>query len=103
MPLMLVALDGLRATPKQIVIAGRRDAPDTRAMLCESHSGFMPNTIIILADGAAGQAFFAAHVGFIKAVAPLNDRATTYVCENFVCQLPTSDLKVLGRILTRVK
>lgn len=102
MPLMLVALDWLRATPKQIVIAGRRDAPDTRAMLREIRSGFMPNTTVILADGGAGQALFAAHVGFIKDVVPLNDRATAYVCKNFVCQLPASDVKALRKILTHV-
>jgi len=103
MPLMLVALDWLRATPTQIIIAGTPDAPDTRAMLRDIHSVFMPNTIVILADGGAGQALFAEHVEFMKDIAPLNGRATAYVCENFVCHLPTSDGKGLEGILKREK
>jgi len=99
MPLMLVALDWLRATPKQIIIAGTLDAPDTQELLREIHSRFTPNTITILTDGGTGQAFFAKHVDFIKEIAPKNNRATAYVCENFVCQLPTSDVKALAELL----
>ncbi|MDD2600085.1 MAG: thioredoxin domain-containing protein [Kiritimatiellae bacterium] len=94
-PLMLVALAWLQAPPRQIIIAGTLDASDTQAMLREIHSRFMPNTIIILADGGTGQAFFSKHVEFIREIAPLHNQATAYVCENFVCQLPTRDAKSL--------
>ena len=99
MPQMLVALDWLRAKPKQIVIAGQPDAPDTRALLREVNRRFIPDKIVLLADGGAGQRFFADHVDFMKDVVPLKGRATAYVCENFVCQLPTSDVTTIARLL----
>jgi len=103
MPQMLVALDTFRAKAKQIVIAGQPDAADTKAMLREVHRHFIPNKILILADGAAGQQFFRDRVEFMKSVAPLREAATAYVCEDFVCQLPTTDLKVVTNLLTGKK
>ena len=99
MPQMLVALDGLHAKTRQIIIAGQPDAPDTRALLREIHRHFIPNKIILLADGGAGQQFLAAQVEFMKDVKPLHGHATAYVCENFVCQLPASDVATLAKLL----
>ena len=100
MPQMLVAWDGLRAPPRQIVIAGKPDAPDTRALLQEVNRRFIPNKVVLLADGDAGQTFFAGQTEFMKGVTPLDGRATAYVCENFVCQLPTTDPSVLTQMLS---
>src|SRR5204862_8074369 len=52
MPLMLVALDYSFSKPRQIVIAGKKDAPGTKALLKEVHRHFQPNTVVFLADGA---------------------------------------------------
>jgi len=103
MPQMVVALDWLRAEPKQIVIAGKPDAPDTRALLHEINRRFIPDKIVILADGGAGQKFFAAHVEFMKDFAPFRGEAAAYVCENFVCQLPTTKPEDLAKLLSQSK
>jgi len=100
MPQMLVALDWLRSKPKQIVIAGKPGAPDTQAMLREVRRHFLPIHVLIVADGDAGQEFFAQRVEFMKSVAPIREQATAYVCENFVCQLPTTNLAQLSKLLT---
>ena len=100
MPQMLVALDWLRAKPRQIVIAGKPDAPDTRALLREVNRRFIPDKIVLLADGDIGQKFFARHIEFMKDFVPMGGQATAYVCENFVCQLPTTQPAVLARLLS---
>jgi uncharacterized protein YyaL (SSP411 family) len=101
MPQMLVALDWLRSKPKQIVIAGKPGAPDTAAMLHEVRRHFIPTKVLILADGGAGQQFFSDRVAFMETVVPVREQATAYVCENFVCQLPTTELKAVTNLLTR--
>ncbi|MDQ6656080.1 MAG: thioredoxin domain-containing protein, partial [Verrucomicrobiota bacterium] len=100
MPQMLVALSWSRGKPKQIVIAGNPADPATETMLREVHRHFVPHELLILADGAAGQAFFARHVEFIEGVKPIDGQPTAYVCENFVCQLPTTNLKELAKLLS---
>ena len=101
MPQMLVALSWSRSKPKQVVIAGKADEPATQAMLREVHRHFVLHEILILADGGDGQHFFSDRVEFMKSVNKIDNKATAYVCENFVCQLPTTDLKTLANLLTR--
>jgi len=101
MPQMLAALEFHLATPKQILIAGQADSPDTRALLREVHRRFLPNKVLLLADGSAGQAVLASHMAFIRGVEPIGGKATAYVCENSVCQLPTSEVSMLAEILLR--
>jgi uncharacterized protein YyaL (SSP411 family) len=101
MPQMLVALSWSRSKPKQVVVAGKPDDAATQAMLRELHRHFAPHEVLILADGGAGQQFFADRVEFMKSVGKNDNKPTAYVCENFVCQLPTTDVKKLAELLTR--
>ena len=54
MPQMLVALDFSLSKPRQIVIAGKPETTDTRALLAEVHRHFVPNKMLLLADGGDG-------------------------------------------------
>jgi uncharacterized protein len=99
LPQMLVALDASQSAPRQVVIAGKPGASDTLALLREVNNRYHPNEILILADGGPGQAYFTQKVEFFKDVHPIQDKATAYVCQNFVCQLPTNELAVLSHLL----
>jgi len=101
LPQMLVALDSSLAKPRQIVIAGPPTAPATRALLREVHSHYLPNKIVLLADGADGQQWLAERLEFLKTVGPLQGEPAAYVCEDFVCQLPTSDVGKLRELLSK--
>jgi uncharacterized protein YyaL (SSP411 family) len=101
MPQMLVAVDFSLDKPKQIIIAGQLQAPDTHAMLRAVHARFMPNKILLLMDGGEGQDYFSRHLPFVKSMTSLNKKATAYVCENYTCQLPTTDLPVMVQLLER--
>jgi uncharacterized protein len=100
MPQLLVALDFSLSKPRQIVIAGKLDAPETKALLQEVHRHFLPNKVLILADGGDGQKFFAAKNEAIAAMSPLEGKAAAYVCENFTCKAPVSDPKALRDLLS---
>jgi uncharacterized protein len=99
LPQLLVALDASESIPRQVVIAGKPDASDTLALLREVNHRYQPNEIVVLADGGSGQAFFTQKIEFFKDVHPIEGKATAYVCQNFVCQLPSSDLAVVSRLL----
>jgi len=100
-PQMLCALDTSLAKPRQIVIAGKRDAADTKALLREVHARFIPNKLVILADGAEGQAWLGQKLEFIKTVSPIDGKAAAFVCEDFVCQLPTTDPGKVKELLAK--
>ena len=99
LPQMLVALDFQLGPTRQIVIAGTPGAADTTAMLQAARTPFLPCSIILLADGGAGQEFLAARVDLFKDIKPLDGKATAYVCQNYVCHLPTNDLATLRSLV----
>ncbi len=95
----LVALDFSLSKPKQIIIAGKSNDPNTRAILKEVHSRFIPNKIILLADGAEGQKTLASYIPFVESVKMIDGKSTAYICENYACELPTSEVRVVAQLL----
>lgn len=96
----LVALDFSLSKPKQIIIAGRAQDVHTKELLEEVHARFIPNKIILLADGGEGQKTLASYIPFIESVRMLGGKSTAYICENYACQLPTSDRETVAKLLT---
>lgn len=99
LPQLAVALDFSLSKPRQIVIAGRPGAPDTRAMLRLVHDRFIPNKILLLADGGAGQKQLAQWLPSLGSMRQLNGQATMFVCENYVCRLPTARVQTAAALL----
>jgi uncharacterized protein YyaL (SSP411 family) len=82
-----VALDYVLHKPKQIIISGKKGDELTHRMLQESYKRFMPGRIIIQLYGDEKQS-----KTFASKIITPNDKTTAYVCENFACKLPASDL-----------
>jgi uncharacterized protein YyaL (SSP411 family) len=99
MPYMMSALDFSLAKHKQIVIAGAPGADDTRALLRVVWQRYIPNRVLLLADGAEGQKQLARWLPLLANVTRKQGRATAYICENYVCNLPTADPQTAARVL----
>ena len=99
LPQMLASFSYRCDTPRQIVIAGDRDAADTRALLRAAQGSFRPNKIVLLADGGAGQDFLARFRPSILEMRKQDGRAAAYVCENMACQRPVTDAAALTSLL----
>ena len=91
LPLMLAAWQYIDSKASQIVIAGKRDAEDTKAMLRVAYRYFAPNRLILLADGEENQLFLADNLPFMENVKPMGGKATAYVCSDFTCKMPVTD------------
>jgi hypothetical protein len=98
-PQFLVALDASLSKPAQIIIAGASGDPRTRALLSEVHSHYLPNKILLLVDGEYGQRFLGQLVPFIDSIKMVEGVPTAFVCENYTCQLPTSNPEILRKQL----
>src|SRR5438067_603706 len=99
MPQMLVALDLTLSEPRQIVIAGDRDSAETRALVAEAHRHFVPNKVLLLADGGGGQRYLEEKLEALRGMKPVGGKSAAYVCENFTCKAPVTDPKALGALL----
>jgi uncharacterized protein len=99
MPQMLVAVDYSLSKPRQIVIAGKPDAPDAKALLKEVRRHFLPKTIVLFADGGEGQKYLGEKNEAIRAMSMIDGKPAAYVCEDFTCKAPVTDAEQLAKLL----
>lgn len=50
-----------------------------------------PTSVVLLADGGINQSYLAERLSFLENVAPIDNKATAYVCSEFTCKLPVTD------------
>jgi uncharacterized protein len=98
-PQMMVAFAFSIAKPRQVILAGRRSAPDTLDLVSELHRRFLPDKVVLLVDEDESRAKLAANLPAIEGMHMVNGKATAYVCENYACQLPVSDVAQLAELL----
>jgi hypothetical protein len=99
MPQMLVALDLSLGKPRQIVIAGAAESAETRALVTEVHRHFVPDKVLLLADGGEGQRYLEEKLEALREMKPIDSKSAAYVCENFTCKAPVTEPKALGEML----
>src|SRR5579864_4613942 len=91
-PQMLVALDYSLAAKREVVIAGDLRAEPTRALLHELRSRFLPYTVVLLIAGDTTREKLLPFFPAAAVMTQLDGQATAYVCENYTCRLPTTEV-----------
>ena len=98
MPLMLVAQDWLDNPVKEIVVHGNADSVETTSLIAVIHAQCLPRRVLLRVD-AGNRDFFAASLPIVAEMPQAPEHSLVYVCENFVCRLPTGDVDTLSKIL----
>lgn len=91
-PQMLTAADFHLDKPTQIILAIPPGGAGAQEMLRELAKYYLPNRIVLAADGGDGQHFLAERVLLLKNFGPIDGKTTAFLCRNFACQLPTNEL-----------
>jgi hypothetical protein len=98
LPQMLVAYEFSISKVKQIILVGERDAPDTRRLLDALYCRFVPHRIVLLVTAESRPAL-ARYLPTVAEMTAIGGQATAYVCEDYVCKLPTADAAAFGQLL----
>ncbi|HUZ46055.1 MAG TPA: thioredoxin domain-containing protein [Terriglobia bacterium] len=98
-PQMVAAVDFSLVPPRQVVIAGDAASPDAQALLRVVHELYFPNKVLFLVDTPEQREQLAKWLPFIQGMQQLDGKPTAYVCENYVCKLPTSDPRQVAELL----
>ncbi|MFH1717178.1 MAG: thioredoxin domain-containing protein [Planctomycetota bacterium] len=99
---MLAALDFHLGPTQEIVIAGKRDASDTRQMLRSVRGKFLPRAAVLLHDQNETGSVIYEIVPFVKNQTAVGSRATAYVCQNYVCNKPVNSAGELEDLLASI-
>ena len=79
---------------KQVVIVGEKDNPTTIAMLQEARTGFNPDRIVAHLDPACDNEANA-EMPLFEGRKMIDGSPTAYVCRNYACELPVTDIQAL--------
>jgi uncharacterized protein len=95
----MIALGFLDNPSYEVVISGKPDARDTLEMIRELHLRFLPNTVVVFRPSGGSAAEIDGIAPFIKNLKPMHGKATAYVCTNFACLSPTTDVNEMLSLL----
>ncbi|MCB1062196.1 MAG: thioredoxin domain-containing protein, partial [Verrucomicrobiae bacterium] len=98
---MLLAVDHRLAAPKEVVLVAAASRAELAPFVAELRGHFVPGNHLVMAVEGADLDAQAALVPFARERRALDGKATAYVCENRVCELPTHDAKAFAVQLSR--
>jgi hypothetical protein len=98
-PQLMVSLDFAIGPSYEVVIAGNSKAEDTRAMVKALRRQFVPNKVVLLRPTETGSPEIDRIAEFVKNHPSINGKATAYICQNYQCKLPTTDINKMLEML----
>ena len=98
---LLNALDFGIGPSYEIVIVGEPNSADTQAMLTAFRQEYIPNKVVLLRP--PNNAPITQIAEFTKSQYSIDEKATAYVCLNYHCQLPTTDVARMLNLLDEVR
>ena len=99
---MLLAVDYQLDTPKEIVLVVSDGRDDAAPFLAELRARFLPNRILMIVAEGEELERHARVVPLLDGKTARDGRATAYVCENRICDLPTTDPAVFATQIATV-
>lgn len=97
---MLTALSFWLGPTQEIVIAGNAEATDTKQMLKLLGSKFLPNAVVLLHEQGNKGTAIERIIPFVKNQTAIEDKATAYVCENYICNRPVNKIEDFEKMIS---
>jgi uncharacterized protein YyaL (SSP411 family) len=95
---LLCAIDFHLSSPKEIAVVGAADSAETRGLLREVWTRYLPHKVVALSTGVEARA--SELVPLLRDRTAQGGRATAYVCEHYTCQRPVNTPEELAAQLT---
>ncbi|OGC90348.1 MAG: thioredoxin [candidate division Zixibacteria bacterium RBG_16_48_11] len=88
---MLIAADFYLGPTKEVVIVGEPNKGDIQQMIEKVRELYIPRKVVLKYTSDQQGTELRKMVPYLEGLVAKDGAATAYVCENFVCQLPTND------------
>jgi uncharacterized protein len=99
LPQMLMACEFFLSEPREIVLVGDKAAAETEVMVRTFYRYFVPNRVVMLVDSEEARRFLSTGNPAIESMGKLDGRTAAYVCRNYACQLPVSEVGALAELI----
>jgi len=101
-PNMLSTLDNYLRTPVDIVVVGEFLSEEIDEILKSIFSKFLPNKTIAFLDPINPDPEPLKFLPLLEGKKMVNGKPTVYICENFTCNAPITDMGELEKVLERL-
>ena len=98
---MLMALDFGLGPSYEVVIAGNSRAKDSQAMLRALRKKFLPNKVLLFVPSESPSSEISQFAEFTQYQSSINGKATAYVCRNYACNKPTTDISEMLEMMKK--
>jgi uncharacterized protein YyaL (SSP411 family) len=85
----------------EIIVSGNSAADDTRKMLIALRKEYVPNKVVILRPNEEKSPEILNISEFTKDQLTIDNKATVYVCVNYACNFPTTDVNKMIELLNK--
>ncbi len=97
--LLMIAIDFGMGPSHEVVISGNSDGKDAEEMLQALQRQFIPNKVVILRPTEQESPDIDRLVQFTKNYPNIDDKATAYICLDYSCELPTTNVDSMLQLL----
>ena len=84
--------------PKEVVLVGDPNDPETQNMIRALRENYTPNKVVLFKDTSRPDALTKV-APWTKDHVMVNEKPTFYICENFACKQPTTNLGLAMKYL----
>jgi hypothetical protein len=96
---MMISLDLLLGPSYEIVIVGDRNNPNTDEMIKTLRKQFVPNKVVIFRPKEE-LSEITRYSEFTSNLHSVDDKTTVYICQNYKCNLPTTNVNKMLELLS---
>ena len=96
---LLCGLDFALGPTREVVVTGEPGAADTEAMLRAIRTPFLPSKVLLFRPAGEDDPPIAEIAPFVRDQRARDGKATAYVCQNYQCHAPTSDVDEMLALL----
>ncbi|MHA2294415.1 MAG: thioredoxin domain-containing protein [Candidatus Hodarchaeales archaeon] len=89
---LLAGLDFAIGPSYEVIIAGNPESEDTKKMLKALRSSYLPNKIVLLNPNGEKAGDILNIANYIKNQSIIDGKATAYVCQDYKCNRPVTDM-----------
>jgi uncharacterized protein YyaL (SSP411 family) len=97
----LIALDFALGPSYGVVIVGKPQTDDTEKMIKALRKKFIPNKVVLFKPAGQNNPEITRFAEFTKSLFAKEGKATAYICKDFKCDLPTTDIEKVTALLNK--
>ena len=95
----LIGVDFMVGPAYEVIIIGNPDKNDTKEMLRALHQNYLPRKVVIFRSAENKAQDIDRIINFDLPLEKITEKATAYICKDYVCMQPTTDMQKMLELL----